>query len=203
MVYSSVPIAGPLPSSSNAPYLTDRPDSALSVETTPPPRPRPGQDPRSPRSSVGGHADDGPESHALEDLLATQGEQAAVYKSIALRFICVETDRSSDDPNDEKEYDYMYVEQESQRYKPYRQRHAENPYQSRSEISVEQNFPDSYSWTLIFLPDRQHLFKFEDLGEEWYSLRRARVIGFTAPLPYSGGRTIYEWSGRAWVDAEN
>lgn len=126
-----------------------------------------------------------------------------MYQSIALRFVCVETNHTSEDPNKDKTYDYMYVEAETQRYRPYRQPHSENPNQTRGEVEVDNNFPDSYSWTLIFLPERQHLFKFEYVGEEWFSLRRAFVIGFTAPLPYTTGRTIYEWGGRVWVDAEN
>lgn len=139
----------------------------------------------------------------LEDLLDALAEKAEVYQSIALRFICIETNRSSDNPNDEKTYDYMYVEEEAQRYRPYRQRHSENVNQTRGEIEVENSFPDAYSWTLMFLRERQHLFKFEYITDEWFALRRAHVLAFTAPLPYSSGQTIYEWGGKVWIDAEN
>ena len=97
----------------------------------------------------------------------------------------------------------MYVETEEQRYKPYRQQHSETPNRSSQEIGVPTNFPDAYSWTLMFRPGRQHLFHFKYVGQEWYSLRKAHVIQFKAPLPYTSGQTIYEWSGRAWIDAEN
>jgi hypothetical protein len=177
--------------------------SPLENSTTPPPAPRQGVDPRPPRTAKPADPDDLPENPDIESLLAALAEKAKVYQSIALRFICVENNHTSQDPNDDTTYDYMYVEAETQRYRPYRQRHSENQNQTRGEIEVENNFPDSYSWTLIFLPERQHLFKFENLGHEWFSLRKAHVIGFTAPLPYTTGRTIYEWSGRIWVDAEN
>jgi uncharacterized protein involved in tolerance to divalent cations len=140
----------------------------------------------------------------LDDLLKLLGEKAAVYESIALRFVCLESARSSENSLNEKRYDYMYVEAEAQRYRPYRQRHSDKSNQeSSSEVEVETDFPDSYSWTLIFAPSRQHLFHFKYGGQEWFSLRRAHIIEFTAPLPYTTGRTIYEWSGRIWVDAEN
>ena len=139
----------------------------------------------------------------IETLLQSLAEKAHVYESIALQFVCVETARNSEDPLGEKKYDYMYVDAETQRYRPYRQRHANRPNQDTSEVEVETDFPDSYSWTLIFAPGRQHLFHFNYSGQEWFSLRRAYVIEFTAPLPFTTGRTIYEWSGKVWVDAEN
>lgn len=139
----------------------------------------------------------------LDSLLKLLGEKAKVYESVALRFVCVESARKSDDPLEEKKYDYMYVETEAQRYKPYRQRHTDRSSQNDSEVEIETDFPDSYSWTLIFSPERQHLFHFKYAGQEWFSLRRAHVIEFTAPLPFITGRTIYEWSGKVWVDAEN
>lgn len=145
----------------------------------------------------------GPEPD-MDDLLKLLGEKASVYESIALRFVCLESARNSENQLNEKQYDYMYVEAEAQRYRPYRQRHSDkSSQQSTSEVEVETEFPDSYSWTLIFTPSRQHLFHFKYAGQEWFSLRRAHVIEFTAPLPYTSGRTIYEWSGRIWVDAEN
>src|SRR5262245_6936065 len=153
----------------------------LPISTTPPPQaPRQGVDPRPPRSAKPADPDDETGVPSIEELLAALAEKAKVYQSIALRFICVENNHSSEDPNDDETYDYMYVEAEAQRYRPYRQRHSENENKTRSEVEVESNFPDSYSWTLIFLPERQHLFKFENLGDEWYSLRKAHVIGFTA-----------------------
>lgn len=139
----------------------------------------------------------------LDSMLVMLAEKSAVYESVALRFVCIETARDSDDDMKEKKYDYMYVEVEPQRYKPYRQRHTERSNQNVSEVEVDTSFPDSYSWTLIFAPGRQHLFHFKYLGQEYYSLRRAYVVEFTAPLPFTTGKTIYEWSGKVWVDAEN
>lgn len=139
----------------------------------------------------------------MDELLKLLGDKAAVYESIALRFVCLETMRDSNNPLQEKKYDYMYVEAETQRYRPYRQKHSEKSDSNQSEADVEANFPDSYSWTLIFAPARQHLFNFKYGGQEWFSLRLAHVIEFTAPLPFTTGKTIYEWSGKVWVDAEN
>jgi len=167
------------------------------------PTPRRGVDRRPPRSTQGDVPEENPADPSLEDLLAILAEKASVYQSIALRFVCVESNRSSDNPNDNKTYDYMYVEEEAQRYRPYRQRYSENPNQTRGEIEVENSFPDAYSWTLMFLRERQHLFRFEYVEDEWFALRRAHVLEFTAPLPYSGGQTIYEWGGKVWIDAEN
>jgi uncharacterized protein involved in tolerance to divalent cations len=165
------------------------------------PAPRQGVDPRPPRST---RTDDALDPNpTLEELLGALAEKAVVYQSIALRFICVELNRNSDNPNDQKTYDYMYVEAEAQRYRPYRQRHSENPNQSRGEVEVENSFPDSFSWTLMFLRERQHLFKFAYVDNEWFSLRRAHVVSFVAPLPYTNGQTIYEWGGKVWIDAEN
>ena len=139
----------------------------------------------------------------LELLLDHLGEKARVYEAVALRFICIEAARSSEDPGNERRYDYMYVEEEAQRYRPYRQRHTGRPGRGVAEANLEVGFPDSYSWTLMFSPQRQHLFRFRDGGQEWFSLRLAHVLEFTAPLPFTSGRTIYEWSGRVWIDAEN
>lgn len=136
-------------------------------------------------------------------LLSSLGEKAGVYESIALRFVCVEQARSSEDKGYGKSYDYMYVEAEAQRYRPYRQKHSDKPNASTQEVDLDTPFPDSYSWTLMFAPKRQNLFHFTYVGREWYSLRDAHVISFTAPLPFTTGRTIYEWSGKVWVDAEN
>lgn len=139
----------------------------------------------------------------LGPLLASLAEKSKVYESVALRFVCLESTHSSEDRGDGRAYDYMYVEAEAQRYRPYRQKHSENPNASTPEVDVETDFPDSYSWTLMFVPNRQHLFHFKYEGEEYFSLRRATILSFTAPLPYTSGRTIYEWSGRVWIDVEN
>ncbi|HXH27833.1 MAG TPA: hypothetical protein VNL37_02245, partial [Candidatus Polarisedimenticolia bacterium] len=139
----------------------------------------------------------------LEPLLRQLADKAKVYQDLALKFVCTETVRSTDDPKSLRQYDYMYVEAEAQRYRPYRQKHTGRPGKGAQESPVEMQFPDSYSWTLMFAGDRQHLFHFRYVGKEWFSLRLAHVIEFTAPLPFNNGQTIYEWSGKVWVDAEN
>lgn len=148
-------------------------------------------------------ADGGSSDVDLEPLLASLAEKSKVYESIALRFVCLEATHSSEDRGDGRAYDYMYVEAEAQRYRPYRQKHSENPNASTAEVDLDTDFPDSYSWTLMFVQNRQHLFHFKYEGEEFFSLRRATVLSFTAPLPYTSGRTIYEWSGKVWIDVEN
>ena len=191
-------LAAPTPSSPS------KPPANPPISPKEQPAPRPGVDPRPPRAkgSEPDVVDPGPVPD-LETLLKALGEKAATYESIALRFICVETIRDSEHPNKSESYDYMYVEAEAQRYRPYRQKHNARDDHSGPEIAVEQEFPDAYSWTLIFAPSRQHLFRFEYLGDDWFALRRAYVVKFTAPLPHNTGRTIYEWSGKVWVDAEN
>ncbi|HUD71695.1 MAG TPA: hypothetical protein VMQ62_06995 [Dongiaceae bacterium] len=200
--------AGPLAVAAAAAKPTPPPPTPpQGSPSTPPkdkPSPRPGVDPRPPREKGSGvdSAAPGP-APEIAALLASLGEKAATYESIALRFVCLETIRDSEHPNKSESYDYMYVESEAQRYRPYRQKHDSRDDHSGPEVDVDQEFPDAYSWTLIFSPARQHLFKFEYVGDEWFALRHAYVIKFTAPLPYTSGRTIYEWSGKVWVDAEN
>ncbi len=144
-----------------------------------------------------------PATADLESILKELGRRAQAYETIALRFICIETVHSGDDPRNERRFDYMYVEAEEQRYKPYRQKHTGRPVRGVPETSLELAFPDAYSWTLMFAPARQHLFHFRYAGQEWFSLRLSHILEFTAPLPFTTGRTIYEWSGKVWVDAEN
>ncbi len=140
----------------------------------------------------------------LPVLLGKLGEKAKVYESVALKFVCIEAIRNSDDPpENEHRYDFMYVEAQEQRYVPYRQKHTGRPAKTIPETTIDFNSPDSYSWTLMFLPDRQHLFHFRYVRQDWFSLRLAYIIEFTASLPYTSGKTIYEWGGRVWVDAEN
>jgi uncharacterized protein involved in tolerance to divalent cations len=122
---------------------------------------------------------------------------------VALRFICIESMRTTDEPTKEQRHDYMYVEHQEQGYLPYRQRHTGRPERAGDEVHLDFAFPDSYSWTLMFLPERQHLLKFRYVRQEWFSLRLSHVIEFAAPLPFTAGRTIYEWNGQVWVDAEN
>jgi hypothetical protein len=139
----------------------------------------------------------------FDDLLRRLGERAHAYEAIALRFVCIESIRGTEDQRNEKRYDYMYVQAEEQRYRPYRQIHTGRLGKTVAEASLDFDFPDAYSWTLMFAPDRQHLFRFKYAGEEWFSLRQAYILAFTAPLPFTSGKTIYEWGGRIWVDAEN
>jgi len=144
-----------------------------------------------------------PSSVDLEVLLRHLGERARAYEAIALRFVCIESIRSTDNPRDEKRYDYMYVQAEEQRYRPYRQIHTGRLGKTIAEANIDFGFPDAYSWTLMFVPDRQHLFHFKYKAQEWFSLRQSYILEFLAPLPFTSGRTIYEWSGKVWVDAEN
>ncbi len=139
----------------------------------------------------------------LSSLLVALGEKAAVYEEVALQFVCIETIIDHDDPRRRRLFDYMYVEAEEQRYRPFRQKHTGRPGTGVQEKSIRFAFPDSYSWTLMFSPDRQHLFHFRYLGTEWFSLRLAHIIEFTAPLPFTNGETVYQWSGQVWIDAEN
>ena len=161
---------------------------------TPPAAPTP-----SPAPSPGGT----PASYDLDALLKKLGERAHAYETIALRFVCIETLRTSENPKDERRFDYMYVEAQEQRYRPFRQAHTGRLGKTVPETSLNFAFPDAFSWTLMFAPDRQKLFRFRSAGEEWFSLRQAYILEFTAPLPFTTGTTIYQWSGKIWVDAEN
>jgi len=181
--------------------------SGISMATDPPGGPLPGTG-RAPGAASGaGPAAGSPAATAagvdFDALLKHLGEKAAVYHTLAMRFVCIETIHNSDEPNGDRRFDYMYIEAEEQRYKPYRQKHTGKPGRGVEEAALRLEFPDSYSWTLMFLPDRQHLFHFKYVGQEWFSLRLAHVIEFVASLPFTRGQTIYEWSGRVWVDAEN
>ncbi|HET6278140.1 MAG TPA: hypothetical protein VFG08_05080, partial [Candidatus Polarisedimenticolia bacterium] len=128
----------------------------------------------------------------LNTLLNQLGDKAKDYDLVALRFVAIESARSSDNPDKVSRYDYMYVEAEEQRYRPYRQKHTGRPGRTSPEADLEIGFPDSYSWTLMFHTERQHLFHFEYAGQEWYSLRHAYILGFSASLPFTDGGTIYQ-----------
>jgi hypothetical protein len=167
--------------------------SAVSGATTPAPT-------RTPPTSI---PEPVPATIDLDELLRRLGDRSRAYEAIALRFVCIESVRATDEPRKLKRYDYMYVEAQEQRYRPYRQIHTGKLGKTVAEANIDFDFPDAYSWTLMFTPDRQHLFRFKYAGEEWFSLRQAYIISFTAPLPFTAGRTIYEWSGKIWVDAEN
>ena len=171
---------------------------AASLPADEPPQPAKGSPAKGGEASGGAGAD-----ADLQELLGRLADKAKVYESVALKFVCIESIRTGERPNDIAKYDYMYLEAQQQRYLPYRQKHTGRPGRTIQETTVDFDFPDSYSWTLMFLPERQHLFHFHYVGQEWFSLRHSDVIEFTAPLPFTSGRTIYEWSGRVWVDAEN
>ncbi len=164
------------------------------------PRPTPQAPPPAPPSPPPSGDEATPDLHQLLSRLA---EKAKVYESVALKFVCIESIRTADNSNNVRKYDYMYLEAEEQRYLPYRQRHTGRPGRTVPDTTLDLAFPDSYSWTLMFLPGRQHLFHFHYLGQEWFSLRLAHIIEFTAPLPFTSGKTVYEWSGKVWIDAEN
>jgi hypothetical protein len=201
---------GAFPAAADDPKPDQPPNHAPAPSTAPPqttsPPKRPGVDPRPSRHEDPDKTDEAKHDTGpvdLDKVLDALAEKAMTYETIALRFICVEELRGSQDRSDNRKYDFMYVESEAQRYKAYRQRHSDKENHSGPEVEIDTPFPDSYSWTLIFARNRQHLFKFKYLGDDWFSLRRAYVIEFTAPLPYATGQTIYEWSGKVWVDAEN
>ena len=83
---------------------------------TPPPAPG-----RTPPMSV---PEQVPATVDLDDLLRRLGERARAYEAIALRFVCIESIRATEDPRNERRYDYMYVQAEEQPYRPYRQIHT-------------------------------------------------------------------------------
>jgi hypothetical protein len=145
----------------------------------------------------------GAEAPDLERLLDRLGEKARAYDLVALRFVCIEAARSSERPDKVERFDYMYVEAEEQRYRPYRQKHTGRPGRASPETALEIGFPDSYSWTLMFHRDRQHLFHFKYGGREWFSLRLSHILEFSASLPFTDGTTIYQWDGKVWIDEEN
>ena len=139
----------------------------------------------------------------LDTLLKSLGKRAHAYETVALRFVCIESIRTTDDPKNERRFDYMYVESQEQRYRPFRQAHTGRLGKTMPETKLDFGFPDAFSWTLMFAPDRQNLFHFRHVGQEWFSLREAHILEFTAPLPFTSGTTVYQWSGRIWVDIEN
>src|SRR5215831_8356691 len=77
--------------------------------------------------------DDSSSNPEFKTLLSSLGEKAATYESIALRFVCVEQSHTSEERGEGKRYDYMYVEAEAQRYRPYRQKHSEKENASSQE----------------------------------------------------------------------
>jgi len=139
----------------------------------------------------------------LDPLLKSLGQRAHAYETVALRFVCIESIRTTEDPKSERRFDYMYVEAQEQRYRPFRQAHTGRLGKTVPETTLSFTFPDAFSWTLMFAPGRQKLFHFRYAGQEWFSLRQAHVLEFTAPLPFTTGTTIYQWSGKIWVDIEN
>jgi uncharacterized protein involved in tolerance to divalent cations len=165
------------------------------------PAPSPPPVPGAPRAPI--RQPDAAAPFDLDLLLKHLGQRAHAYETVALRFVCIESIRPSDDPQGERRYDYMYVEHEEQRYRPFRQAHTGRLGKTVPETTLDFNFPDTFSWTLMFAPDRQHLFKFHYAGQEWFSLRQSHILEFTAPLPFTTGTTIYQWSGKIWVDIEN
>lgn len=194
-VTAGVALAGTsIPGAPAGPPPARTPTPARTPARTPPAVPTP-----SPAPSPGGT----PASYDLDALLKRLGERAHAYETVALRFVCIETLRTSDEPKDERRFDYMYVEAQEQRYRPFRQAHTGRLGKTVPETSLNFAFPDAFSWTLMFAPDRQKLFHFRAAGEEWFSLRQAYIIEFTAPLPFTTGTTIYQWSGKIWVDVEN
>jgi len=204
MLWGRIGFLGPLLAASLLSMGSGRaaaPSSAPAPQRSPAPPPS-----RTPAPSPAPTPGSQPQATApvdLDDLLKHLGERARAYETIALRFVCIESVRTSDEPRKERHYDFMYVQEEEQRYKPYRQAHTGRLGKNVAETAVDFNFPDPYSWTLMFVPDRQKLFRFRYTGQEWFSLRQAHILEFNAPLPFSSGRTIYEWGGKVWVDAEN
>lgn len=179
----------PIPGAPTGPPPAHAPTPAKSPAAAPTPSPTP-----EPGSAA---------SYDLDALLKSLGQRAHAYETVALRFVCIETLRTSDEPKDERRFDYMYVEAQEQRYRPFRQAHTGRLGKTVPETSLNFAFPDAFSWTLMFAPDRQKLFRFRAAGEEWFSLRQAYILEFTAPLPFTTGTTIYQWSGKIWVDVEN
>lgn len=179
----------PIPGAPTGPPPAHAPTPAKSPAAAPTPSPTP-----EPGSAA---------SYDLDALLKSLGQRAHAYETVALRFVCIETMKSSDDPKNERRFDYMYVEAQEQRYRPFRQAHTGKLAKTVPETSINFAFPDAFSWTLMFAPDRQRLFHFKSAGQEWFSLRQAYIIEFTAPLPFTTGTTIYQWSGKIWVDVEN
>jgi len=179
----------PAPARSPAPLKTPAPPPSRTPASAPTSTQEPGQ-------AAAGAAD-------LDDLLKHLGDRAHAYQTVALRFVCIESVRTSDEPRKERHYDYMYVQHEEQRYRPYRQAHTGRLGKTVAETALEFNFPDAFSWTLLFAPDRQKMFRFRYVGQEWFSLRQAHILEFMAPLPFTSGKTVYEWTGKVWVDAEN
>src|SRR5262245_57283349 len=104
--------------------------------------PPPGE--RTPPTTI---PDQVPTNVNLDDLLKHLGERAQAYEAIALRFVCIESIRTTEDQHKEKQYDYMYVQAEEQRYRPYRQLHTGRLGKTVAEANVDFNFPDAYSWT--------------------------------------------------------
>ena len=194
-VTAGVALAGTsIPGAPAGPPPARTPTPARTPARTPPAVPTP-----SPAPSPG----ETPATYDLDALLKRLGERAHAYETVALRFVCIETLRTSDEPKDERRFDYMYVEAQEQRYRPFRQAHTGRLGKTVPETSLNFAFPDAFSWTLMFAPDRQKLFRFRAAGEEWFSLRQAYILEFTAPIPFTTGTTIYQWSGKIWVDVEN
>ncbi len=186
-----------------APTGAPTPAGAATPARTPTPVKPPATTPAAVPVPGGTTATSSKSSVDLDLLLKSLGQRAHAYETVALRFVCIESIRTTDDPKNERRFDYMYVEAQEQRYQPFRQAHTGRLGKTVPETTLKFGFPDAFSWTLMFAPDRQNLFHFRYAGQEWFSLREAHILEFTAPLPFTTGTTIYQWSGRIWVDIEN
>lgn len=200
---NAVAAPGPAPARAAAPTPVRAPAPAPARTPAPVKSPAPVPTPAAAATPVGTAATGANATVDLDHLLRSLGQRAHAYETVALRFVCIESIRTTENPKNERRFDFMYVEAQEQRYRPFRQAHTGRLGKTVPETTLNFSFPDAFSWTLMFAPDRQKLFHFRHAGQEWFSLREAHILEFTAPLPFTTGTTIYQWSGRIWVDIEN
>lgn len=145
-------------------------------------------------------------SPGLAERLVESAKRYAIY---AVRFTATETARSASYDGDEadketvRRYGYLLerVAGAEGDLREYRQNLRRDGTLGRGESRDEEPFPPAYAWVFLFSSFNQPYFAYREVADRFEGFDWVREIEFRGALPFTDGKDIRQWEGRALVDA--
>jgi hypothetical protein len=141
------------------------------------------------------------------EILQHLQQKARTYQAYARKFTCDETARladykeSGDSSEQTRRYAYTLLNDPvRQTVLEYRQELARDG--SLKGVAEDGDpFPPAYAWVFLFTEFHEPYFTFSYLGERFDGFDLVLEVHFKGSLPFTDGRDIRQWEGRALIDA--
>ncbi|MHC4502966.1 MAG: hypothetical protein ACYTFI_06655 [Planctomycetota bacterium] len=143
-----------------------------------------------------------------DEFISSLQRTAEVYEEYARRFVCDEDARlaeydDAEEVNREKVRKYGYLLLRGSVGEPVREfrQNIGKDGKYKGEVDDSEPFPPAYMWVFLFSKFYEPYFNFRLVDTRFEGFDLVHEVHFRGSLPFTDGKDIRQWEGRALIDA--